>query len=96
MAIASGVAPDLLIFSSVEAEGRVARRARPLAQTVASRGSQVRKEAKKGFDRGDAGAQALMNSPYLRNLTSLSMKDNPLSDDARAALRAHFGDKVHL
>jgi len=45
---------------------------------------------------GEAGGLALSASKHLRNLTHLDLSNNPLGSEARAALRARFGDRVQL
>lgn len=45
---------------------------------------------------GDAGAQALVESPHLGDLKVLSLHSNPIRKALQAALRARFGDRVQF
>jgi uncharacterized protein (TIGR02996 family) len=47
-------------------------------------------------DIGDRGAHALAASPYLRHLKELSLMGNNFGEEAQAALRESFGDRLAL
>jgi hypothetical protein len=45
---------------------------------------------------GDEGARALAEAPHLGQLVQLDLRNNILGEDARAMLRARFGERVTL
>jgi uncharacterized protein (TIGR02996 family) len=66
-----------------------ARTAAALARTAAS--ARLRALILGWDDIDDTGAEALIESPYLANLTELDLRSNPLSRQACEALRRRFG-----